>query len=163
VNDTLRFRWTTETELDNQGFDLFAVEPGGGEWLLLNESRIAPQGLGIESQEYYYQVDRPGLAADAEFYLRAYDKNGTHEDFGPVQAVYTTSIMRPIAPAPPVERPIVEPRSEPVPLRELGRSEQPIVPPARPIVEPEDPIAPGPVMPRLDRELRPGPIMGRHY
>ncbi len=160
-DDTLRFKWTTETEINNRGFDLFAVEPNGDGWLRINESLIAPQGLGIEPQEYYYQMERPGLAIGSSFYLRAYDADGTHQDFGPVQAICSAPISQPIVPAPPTERPIMEPRSKPVPLPSSSEGESTTEPPALPIVEPERRIVPGPVIPRLDRDLRPDPIMGR--
>ena len=159
-DDTLRFKWTTETEINNRGFDLFAVEPNGDDWLRINESLIAPQGLGIEPQEYYYQVERSGLAIGSGFYLRAYDADGTHQDFGPVQAIYSASTPAPIAPAPPtvpVDRPIIEPRTDPVPLPEPIERDQPAITPALPIKEPGPPL-PGPIVPRIEDNLRPVPI-----
>lgn len=165
-NDTLRFKWTTETEIDNLGFDLFAVEPDSNNWLRMNNGRIAPQGLGIEPQDYYYQVERPGLATGAGFYLRAYDQDGTYESFGPVQAIYSASVPVPIAPVPPPapppaprDRPIVEPRTDPVLLPDPIERDTPVIVPVLPIREPLPPM-PGPIAPRTPGNLRPGPIVG---
>jgi hypothetical protein len=166
-NDTLRFKWATETELNNLGFDLFAVEPGSSTRIKINDTFIFATGVGqiTEPQSYYYQVDRPGLAIGAEFYLRARETSGKYDWFGPVQAIYSAPIMPPIAPAlptVPTDRPIVEPRTEPVLLPEPLEREEPAVPPVLPIKELIRPV-PVPVIPRIDNSVRPGPIVGSRF
>jgi hypothetical protein len=168
-NDTLRFMWTTGYEADNRGFDLFAVQPGGGEMIQINEAFIPTQGFTTGS-EYYYQADRSDIAVGALFYLRAYDLQGGYEDYGPVEAVYSASIVPPpgasIVPNPPVPctpgqegcRPVAEPRSAPVPLPGPVKPEKPIASPSLPVIGPE---LPAPVVPGPGDSLRPDPIVGK--
>ena len=108
-NETLRFGWTTASELNNLGFDVFAVQPGG-EWVKLTSAMIVAQGLGLEPQDYTFEVVNLDIALDAVFYLRAYDLNGTHEDFGPIQATVIGAEPPAGSPEAPAPDPVVAPR-----------------------------------------------------
>lgn len=170
-NDTLRFKWRTEQELDNRGFDIFAVDPTSGVWIQVNAAFIPGTGVGemLEPQEYYYQVDRPDIAVGAGYILRAYGRDGTHEDLGPVQAVHSAAVTLPVPPAPsapslpctPGEegcRPVAGPRSETVPAPETSRPQKLGPSKSLPVIGPEEPQ---PMAPQPRIGLEPGPINGK--
>lgn len=93
--DTFRIKWSTATEFDTVGFDIYALQPDSDTLLWITESTIPPKGLGAEPQEYYLQAERPDLEVGAMFYLRAYDTQGGYDDYGPVEAIYVAGMPRP--------------------------------------------------------------------
>jgi hypothetical protein len=79
-------QWTTESEVDNAGFNLYRSVSEDGEYLKINESLIPAQGSSTQGASYEF-VDR-GLQNRKTYYykLEDIDLKGTSTMHGPVSA-----------------------------------------------------------------------------
>ena len=79
--------WTTETEIDNAGFNLYRAEAADGEYIRINPSLIAGQGSSSTGARYEY-VDADVKNNRAYYYrLEAVDLHGEKTSYGPVSAI----------------------------------------------------------------------------
>lgn len=69
---SVRFVWTTETEVENVGFNIYGRTAAG--WRRLNDALIPAVGGGIEPQRYEVTLAVP--AGVTEFYIEDVDRNG---------------------------------------------------------------------------------------
>jgi hypothetical protein len=81
------FEWTTESEIDNAGFNLYRAESADGEYLKINSSLIPAEGNGTSGATYQY-IDNDVKNRTTYYYkLEDIDLNGTSTMHGPVSAV----------------------------------------------------------------------------
>jgi hypothetical protein len=78
--------WTTETETDNAGFNIYRSETETGEYAKANDSLIPAQGSSTEGASYEF-VDKEVKNRKTYYYkLEDFDLNGTSTMHGPVSA-----------------------------------------------------------------------------
>ncbi|HUT83216.1 MAG TPA: choice-of-anchor D domain-containing protein, partial [Thermodesulfobacteriota bacterium] len=79
--------WTTESEIDNAGFNLYRSESENGEYVKLNSSLIPAQGSPTSGATYQY-IDKDVKNRTTYFYkIEDIDLNGKSTMHGPVSAV----------------------------------------------------------------------------
>ncbi|MCX5885808.1 MAG: hypothetical protein NT096_07860 [Proteobacteria bacterium] len=78
--------WTTESEVNNAGFNIFRAESEGGEYVKINPALIPAQGTSTSGASYQY-VDE-GVKVHKTYYykLEDIDLNGKSMMHGPVSA-----------------------------------------------------------------------------
>ncbi|MEI6125763.1 MAG: hypothetical protein WCQ99_04330 [Pseudomonadota bacterium] len=78
--------WTTESEINNAGFNLYRSESQDGEYIKINDALIAGLGTAVEGSAYTY-LDK-GLTDRKTYWykLEDVDLNGTKTQHGPVSA-----------------------------------------------------------------------------
>ncbi|MCX5903378.1 MAG: choice-of-anchor E domain-containing protein [Proteobacteria bacterium] len=78
--------WTTASEIDNAGFNIYRAESENGEYVQINESMIPAQGSSTQGASY--QIVDEGLQNRKTYYykLEDIDLNGTATMHGPVKA-----------------------------------------------------------------------------
>jgi hypothetical protein len=78
--------WTTTSEIDNAGFNIYRAESEKGEYLKINSSLIPAEGNGTSGATYQY-VDNEVRNRKTHYYkLEDIDLNGTSTMHGPVSA-----------------------------------------------------------------------------
>ena len=79
-------QWTTESETDNAGFNLYRSESENGEYTKINESLIPAQGSSTQGASYEF-IDNDVQNRKTYYYkLEDIDLNGTSTMHGPVSA-----------------------------------------------------------------------------
>jgi hypothetical protein len=78
--------WTTASEIDNAGFNLYRAEAENGEYMKINSSLIPAEGSPTQSASYQF-IDE-GVKNRTTYYykLEDIDLNGTSTMHGPVSA-----------------------------------------------------------------------------
>jgi len=78
--------WTTESEIDNAGFNIYRAVSENGEYVQINESMIPAQGSSTQGASY--QIVDEGLQNRKTYYykLEDIDLNGTSTMHGPKSA-----------------------------------------------------------------------------
>jgi hypothetical protein len=80
-------KWTTESEIDNAGFNLYRAESEDGEYVKINGALIPAEGSPIQSASYQF-VDRNVKNRNTYYYkLEDIDLTGKSTMHGPVSAV----------------------------------------------------------------------------
>jgi hypothetical protein len=79
-------KWSTESEIDNAGFNIYSSESKDGEFIKINDALIPAQGFSTEGATYEF-IDS-GLRNGKTYYykLEDIDLNGTSTMHGPVSA-----------------------------------------------------------------------------
>jgi hypothetical protein len=86
TNKSILLTWTTASEIDNAGFNLYRAEPENGEYVKLNSSSIPAQGSPTSGATYQY-VDSEVKNRTTYYYkLEDIDINGVSTLHGPVSA-----------------------------------------------------------------------------
>jgi hypothetical protein len=79
-------QWSTESEIDNAGFNLYRSEIEDGEYIKINNSLISAQGTATQGASYEF-VDKDVQNRKTYYYrLEDIDLNGTSIMHGPVSA-----------------------------------------------------------------------------
>jgi len=78
-------RWTTASEVDSFGFDVFRGESAEGPFLRLNAKPIAGAGTSDESHSYAWVDETIDPAKDYYYYVESISIDGLREKFTPVQ------------------------------------------------------------------------------
>jgi|GEM_PF-6585012 len=86
VSRKVVLEWTTASEIDNAGFNLYRAESADGEYIKINAELISAQGSSTEGASYEF-VDQ-GLQNRTTYYykLEDVDFNGQSTLHGPVKA-----------------------------------------------------------------------------
>lgn len=83
----VKLEWTTVSELDNLGFNLYRATSADGEQVKLNSDLIPSQASGSSTGASYEYGDATVEAGTTYFYwLESVDLSGATERFGPVSA-----------------------------------------------------------------------------
>jgi hypothetical protein len=79
-------KWTTESEIDNAGFNLYRADSADGEYIKINDSLILAEGSSTNKANYEF-VDTAVKNRKTYYYkLEDIDLNGTATMHGPVSA-----------------------------------------------------------------------------
>ena len=92
-------RWTTASEVDSFGFDVFRGENAEGPFERLNAKPIAGAGTSDESHAYAYVDDTIDPAKEYYYYVESISIDGVREKFTPVNRARAKLAPAP-APAP---------------------------------------------------------------
>ncbi len=85
-NNQVILNWSTETENDNAGFNIYRAESEAGEYIKINNSLIPAKGSSTEGASYQF-VDTDVQNRKTYYYkLEDIDLNGTATMHGPVSA-----------------------------------------------------------------------------
>jgi len=90
-------RWTTASEVDSFGFDVFRGESESGPFERLNAKPIAGAGTSDESHSYAFVDDTIDPAKEYFYYVESISIDGVREKFTPVNRA---KAKIPPAPAP---------------------------------------------------------------
>jgi|GEM_PF-5444765 len=84
-------QWTTGTEINNAGFNIYRGDMARNQWVQINAERIAPQGSEVSGASYTF-VDRPGPGT---FYymLEDVDTSGVRTQHDPVQVTVPETVQ----------------------------------------------------------------------
>lgn len=77
-------RWTTASEVDSFGFDVFRSESEAGPFVRLNPRPIAGAGTSDESHAYVFVDETIDPARDYYYYVESISITGEREKFTPV-------------------------------------------------------------------------------
>jgi hypothetical protein len=81
--------WTTETEPNNAGFNIFRSQQENGEYVKINESFISALGNTTSGTSYRY-TDNPENAGVYYYKLQAISLSGDSSFHGPVSVTLTS-------------------------------------------------------------------------
>jgi len=86
-SDTIILEWSTESEIDNMGFNLYRSETENGQYTTkINASLISAQGSALQGASYEF-VDKDVKNRKTYWYkLEDVDVNGTSTMHGPISA-----------------------------------------------------------------------------
>ena len=85
VNKTI-LQWSTETEIDNAGFNIYRAESENGKYFKINDALIPAQGSSTQGSSYDF-IDKEVKNRKTYYYkLEDIDLNGTSTMHGPVSA-----------------------------------------------------------------------------
>jgi hypothetical protein len=83
---TVTLQWSTESEIDNAGFNLYRAESENGEYIKINNSLIPAQGSSTQGASYEF-IDKDVQNRQAYYYkLEDIDLNGNSTMHGPESA-----------------------------------------------------------------------------
>jgi hypothetical protein len=85
-NRQVILKWTTESEIDNAGFNLYRSEAEGGEYVKINDSLIPAEGSSTQGASYQYVDSNVKNRTTYYYKLEDIDINGTSTMHGPVSA-----------------------------------------------------------------------------
>ncbi|WP_257387394.1 hypothetical protein [Tahibacter caeni] len=77
-------RWTTASEVDNFGYDVFRGDSEDGPFAKLNADPILGAGTTDETKNYSYRDDTIDPCREYWYYVESIDTKGTREKFTPV-------------------------------------------------------------------------------
>ncbi|MEO8274988.1 MAG: hypothetical protein ABI639_02145 [Thermoanaerobaculia bacterium] len=77
-------RWSTASEVDSFGFDVFRGEAEAGPFVRLNAKPIAGAGTSDESHSYAFVDDTIDPAKEYFYYVESISLSGDREKFTPV-------------------------------------------------------------------------------
>jgi hypothetical protein len=78
--------WTTESEIDNAGFNLYRAESEDGEYIQINEGLIPAEGSPTEGASYEFFDEGVKNRRTYYYKLEDIDLNGVSTMHGPVSA-----------------------------------------------------------------------------
>jgi hypothetical protein len=76
-------RWTTASEQDNFGFDVYRGDTEKGEFKKLTKEPMLGAGTSDETHKYEYRDDTIDPCKEYWYYVEQTNTNGTHEKFTP--------------------------------------------------------------------------------
>ena len=76
-------RWTTASEQDNFGFDVFRGDSENGEFAKLTAQPILGAGTSDETHKYEFRDDTIDPCRDYWYYVESIDTKGKHDRFTP--------------------------------------------------------------------------------
>ncbi|MCX5885574.1 MAG: hypothetical protein NT096_06665 [Proteobacteria bacterium] len=79
--------WTTESEIDNAGFNLYRAESKDGEYVKINPALIPAQGSATQGATYEFVDENVRLRETYWYKLEDIDLNGKSTFHGPVSAM----------------------------------------------------------------------------
>jgi hypothetical protein len=86
-NNQVILIWTTESEIDNAGFNIYRAEAGNGEYVKINDSLIPAEGSSTQGATYQF-IDEDVRNRITYYYkLEDIDLNGNSTMHGPVSAM----------------------------------------------------------------------------
>jgi len=77
-------KWTTASEQDNFGFDVFRGDSEKGEFKKLTDKPILGAGTSDETHKYEYRDDTIDPCKDYWYYIEQVSTKGVHEKISPV-------------------------------------------------------------------------------
>jgi hypothetical protein len=77
-------RWTTASEQDNFGFDVFRGDTEKGDFKKLTQSPVLGAGTSDETHKYEYRDDSIDPCKDYWYYIEQISNKGVHEKISPV-------------------------------------------------------------------------------
>lgn len=77
-------RWTTASEVENFGYDVFRGEAEEGPFTKLTESPLAGAGTTDETKKYEFRDDTIDPCKDYWYYVESISTTGVREKFTPV-------------------------------------------------------------------------------
>ena len=77
-------RWTTASEQNNFGFDVFRGDAEAGPFTKLTAESILGAGTSDETHKYEYRDDSIDPCKDYWYYIEGISTSGAHERFSPV-------------------------------------------------------------------------------
>ena len=77
-------KWTTASEQDNFGFDVFRGDSEKGEFKKLTDKPILGAGTSDETHKYEYRDDAIDPCKDYWYYIEQVSTKGVHEKISPV-------------------------------------------------------------------------------
>jgi hypothetical protein len=86
--------WTTASEIDNAGFNLYRAESEDGEYVKINDSLIPAMGTPTQSATYQFIDEEVKNRTTYYYKLEDIDLNGTSTMHGPISATPTRGIKR---------------------------------------------------------------------
>jgi hypothetical protein len=87
--DGIVIQWTTETEPNNAGFNIFRSTTENGNYSKVNESLITALGNAFSGASYRY-LDKPDLAGDYYYQLQSVSLTGATSFHGPISVALTS-------------------------------------------------------------------------
>jgi hypothetical protein len=78
--------WSTESEIDNEGFNIYRTVEGSSEKVKINPTLIPPQGSATSGAKYTYVDSNVKNHTTYLYWLEDVDVNGVSTEHGPVQA-----------------------------------------------------------------------------
>ena len=79
-------KWSTESEIDNAGFNLFRAETEDGEYLQINDTLLSAAGSTTEGASYTFADEGLKNRKTYWYKLEDIDLNGVETMHGPVSA-----------------------------------------------------------------------------
>lgn len=77
-------RWTTASEVENFGYDVFRGDSEDGEFTKLNAEPLLGAGTTDETKKYEFRDDTIDPCREYWYYVESIDTNGGREKFTPV-------------------------------------------------------------------------------
>jgi len=77
-------RWTTASEVDNFGYDVFRGDTEEGPFAKLNANPLLGAGTTDETKKYEYRDDTIDPCREYWYYVESIDTNGAREKFTPI-------------------------------------------------------------------------------
>jgi len=77
-------RWTTASEQDNFGFDVFRGDSEKGDFKKLTDKPVLGAGTSDETHKYEYRDDSIDPCKDYWYYIEQISNKGAHEKISPV-------------------------------------------------------------------------------
>ncbi len=91
--DAVVLNWTTASEIDNAGFNIYRSETENGEYVKINAALIPAQGIATEGASYKF-VDWSVQRGKTYYYkLEDIDLSGIATQHGPASAAAKTLYM----------------------------------------------------------------------
>jgi len=88
--------WTTSSEEDTAGFNLWRAQAEGGEYIKINPAIIEPEDGSISRHEYFYSDDTASPGVEYYYQLEEIDNSGVSTFYGPVSPAIQSSSDRPV-------------------------------------------------------------------
>jgi len=79
--------WSTESEIDNAGFNIYRAEAEDGEYVQINDALIPAEGSSIQGAAYQFNDENVKNRKTYYYKLEDIDLNGVSTMHGPVSAV----------------------------------------------------------------------------
>ena len=79
-------KWSTESETDNAGFNIYRSKSENGEYIKINDSLIPAQGASTQGASYEFTDSNVKNRKTYWYKLEDIDLNGTATMHGPVSA-----------------------------------------------------------------------------
>lgn len=78
-----KIKWTTASELNNFGYDIYRADTKEGEYSVINEDMIEGAGTTVDSTKYEFHDDSIDPCKRYFYYIESIAEDGTKEAFSP--------------------------------------------------------------------------------